>query len=129
MIDREQIARLGQHVEASRPEPPPVPLGDEVTPVLLRWLSTAPLCVRVLVQERDAYGRGKYGQGLRTQDGRDGVEDLRQELGDALQYAAKVAMVGGRDAELLELLEAVYALRDMLLWPETVRVSAEALHP
>ena len=43
-----------------------------------------------LVKQRDAFGRAKYGQPLMTNDGRNGLEDARQEMGDLLQYICKV---------------------------------------
>ena len=45
-----------------------------------------------LVRERDAFGRTKYGQPLMSNDGRNGITDARQELGDLIQYACKVSM-------------------------------------
>ena len=112
MSDREQIARLGQHVEASRPEPPPVPLGEPVTPRLVAWLEQrGDHGVADLVRARDAFGRAKYGQPLTTEDGRDTMEDLAQEIGDALQYACKASITG---ADVYRLLPAVAALYDLM---------------
>jgi hypothetical protein len=111
-IHAAQLAQLGAHVEASRPEPPPVPGGLPVTPALLAWLrARGALEAADLVLERDAYGRAKYGQPLTTEDGRCTVEDLRQELGDALQYAAKAAL---RAEDVRMLLPIVEALRDLM---------------
>lgn len=93
----DQLARLGEHVEASRHEPPPVPRGEEVAPRLIAWLeSWDDRTTADLVRARVAFGRAKYGQPLMSDDGRDTSEDLRQELGDALMYAAKAAMQGRR---------------------------------
>lgn len=79
----------------STPEPPPKPEGELVTPPLIAWLEArGHAAAAQLVRERDAYGRTKYGQGLMTGDGRDTIEDLRQELGDAMQYAWKARMQG-----------------------------------
>lgn len=109
--DREQLARLGAHVEASRPEPPPVPKGREVTPPLTAWLEAFGMPTAAdLVRQRDEFGRTKYGQPLRTEDGRDSVEDLRQELGDALQYAAKAALNGEDMRALMGVVDALQAL-------------------
>ena len=44
----------------------------------------------VLVEERNAFGVAKYGQPLMTQDGRNGIEDARQELCDLVSTAVLV---------------------------------------
>ena len=87
---------------ASRPEPPPVAGREDVTPALLEWLTCD--CPRGfaqgrqdaydLVQQRDAFGRAKYGTGLQTHNGRDPIEDARQEFGDLLQYVHQAKMEG-----------------------------------
>lgn len=88
----------------SVPQPPPKSGGLLVTPVLLAYLAKNGYAEAAkLVQERDAYGKLKYKQGLMTDDGRDVVEDARQELGDLLQYAFS-ARVQGRDLEPLRAL-------------------------
>lgn len=111
----DQLARLGERVEASRPEPPPVPCGEEVAPVLLEWIGSSHRMSHVvrLVRQRD--------QGLTTRDGRDGVEDLYQGLGDALLYACKVVMAGGRDHELRAVAGVLEVLRTIVCWPDKVR--------
>jgi hypothetical protein len=84
----------GQAKKMSQPEPAPVEKGIVVPDALIAYLEdnhpyeAAVLCP--LVRERDAFGRAKYGQPLMSQDGRNGVEDARQEAGDLLQYAFKV---------------------------------------
>lgn len=85
----------------SVPEPPPKPFGTLVPNALISHLKkhhtyfSDDLCT--LVKERDAFGRKKYGQPLMSEDGRDGVEDARQEAGDLLQYAFKVYLSGDKD--------------------------------
>lgn len=85
----------------SVPEPPPMPSGVVVPDTLISHLKehhayfSDDLCS--LVKERDAFGRAKYGQPLMSEDGRDGVEDARQEAGDLLQYAFKVYLSGDKD--------------------------------
>jgi len=81
------------------PQPAPKPEGEDVLPSLLRWLfdrghlaRLPDLAVKLLA--RDALGRRKYGQPLRTDDGRDDGRDLEDELLDALQYAHKLAHRG-----------------------------------
>lgn len=90
-----------REIEASRPEPAPKAEGEPVTPALLEWLckergfaADGFADAYDLVEARDAYGRAKYGQGLMTGDGRDTIEDARQELGDLLQYCWKSRMQG-----------------------------------
>lgn len=82
-------------VKPSKPEPPPVQRGELVTPSLVAWLQArGDAEAAQLVLERDAFGRPKYGQGLMTDDGRGAVEDLRQELGDGMQYGWKAVLQG-----------------------------------
>lgn len=92
---------------ASIPEPLPKQQGIPVTPLVLRWLDDygkrADIDVKevkALIQARDAFGRKKYSQPLLTADGRDGIEDARQELGDAIQYLVK-ARYNGKDTTVL----------------------------
>lgn len=100
-------------VSVSIPEPPPIPNGEVVPDVLINYLvlfqkehlplvpteardpfleSMADLIS--LIHQRDAFGRAKYGQPLMTQDGRNGIEDAKQELGDLLQYIMKCKLAG-----------------------------------
>lgn len=108
--------------QASTPEPPPKPGQELVTPALLAFLRDpmgAPPYVLDLVRQRDAFGRAKYGQGLMTFDGRDTYEDLRQELGDALQYTFKLweeVRAGGWDAGHLEGLGRLKVISEHLDW-------------
>ncbi len=99
------MASLAQTIgeaRASVPEPAPKPHGEAVTPYVLDWIATHadvyyagdPAPLMHLVQARDAFGRQKYGQPLCTGDGRNTEEDLKQELGDALQYAMKMSLDG-----------------------------------
>ena len=95
-------------VSASVPEPPPVVGGEVVPDVLINYLTlfkeenktavSNEIQERfikgmdglvTLVQQRDAFGRAKYGQPLMSEDGRNGIEDAKQELGDLLQYLMK----------------------------------------
>ena len=97
--------------KASTPQPPPIDEGIDVGASLEATLtrlylfgadaSTAPTIhdALELVQERRAFGLAKYGQPLRTEDGRDGIEDLRQELGDALMYTHKLYLTDRLTAE------------------------------
>jgi hypothetical protein len=84
---------------SSIPEPPPKPSGLVVPDALIKYLkqdkNNEDLCN--LVKQRDAFGRAKYGQPLMSKDGRNGVEDARQEAGDLLQYAYKVYLANDRE--------------------------------
>ena len=107
--------------EADYPEPPPVNVGREVTPALLNWLQNLPLrmnddwgvdTARDLIKSRAAFGLQKYGQPLRTEDGRNVIHDARQELGDLLQYVMSAHMQSldlGPIRRLLPILEALLA--------------------
>lgn len=103
---------MSQEQQASVPEPAPVSRGVPVTPALLAWLETlahvkgAPE-LSALVRERDAFGRAKYGQPLMSDDGRNTVEDARQELGDLAQYLFKARMQGVDWDELRALINIV----------------------
>jgi hypothetical protein len=81
------------HSVASIPEPAPQRAGFVVPEKLIIHLadlldgSNDTQFERLihLIEQRDAFGRQKYGQPLMSQDGRDGCEDARQELGDLMQ--------------------------------------------
>lgn len=113
----------------SVPEPPPRAGGALVTPLVLAWIASQRPNIgqeRVdqalrLVMERDAFGRTKYGQGLALEDGRDTFEDLRQELGDALQYGLKLR-VEGVGGERLEEVRWLVHLLWLLLCADKVEV-------
>lgn len=97
---------------AAREQPAPIARGQEVVPWLLGWLAAneAPVEVVEAVRARDALGRVRYGQGLRTHDGRDPVADLAQELADALVYLARLKMLGADVEPLRPLLQAILTL-------------------
>jgi len=105
-------------MKASIPEPSPKPKGSPVTPALLIWLSqnvkdqAALESASDLVTQRDIFGRNKYGQPLMSGDGRDGLEDLKQEIGDALQYAFK-CRINGREIKD-EILPLVLVLKQLV---------------
>ena len=93
---------------ASVPEPSPHPYGRVVPDHLLSVIEQAQELqldsafdrmrnvhleqLRDLIKQRNAFGIQKYGQPLYSDDGRNGLEDARQELGDLLQYVCKVQM-------------------------------------
>jgi hypothetical protein len=88
-----ELTREHNDVGASKPEPPPLNKGIPVTTELLEWLHKGGHEGSMnLIIERDTYGINKYGQRLMTQDGRNSIEDARQELGDAMQYIYKAKL-------------------------------------
>lgn len=104
-LDATGWRELAAHTaQPSVPEPPPIDAGEAVTPMLIEWIErTAESCIAPLTDEtisliecRDAFGRSKYGQPLRLKDGRNTIEDARQEAGDLLQYLFK-AYKNGED--------------------------------
>ncbi len=100
-------------MRVSVPEPPPTVGGEVVPDVLINYLTlfkdehkdNIPDPARdkfivnmdglvSLIHQRDNFGRAKYGQPLMSEDGRNGVEDAKQELGDLLQYLMKCQLGG-----------------------------------
>ena len=120
--------------KASIPEPPPVPRGIIVPNGLLAFLEDAQRVDNLssevsatltklsdLVKERNAFGIAKYGQPLYSEDGRNGIEDARQELGDLLQYVFKVSLQQERQytveekRDLLNMIKTAVVLMSVLL--------------
>lgn len=101
----------------SRPEPDPQYSGQAVTPILVARLKElrCDTALIELIEARDAFGRQKYGQPLMSNDGRDGVEDAKQELGDLLQYCQKCVMAKQDTGELKALLVASLPILSELL--------------
>lgn len=99
----------------SIPEPPPKPCGIVVPDTLIAYMKDCSdwkdLCN--LVEQRDAFGRKKYGQPLMSEDGRNGVEDARQEAGDLLQYAFKVYLANDKQG-LKELSILISRVEDVI---------------
>lgn len=98
---------------SSRPEPPPVNSGISVTERLIDWLEQHGYrSSRDLILERQAYGIQKYGQTLMSNDGRNSVEDARQEIGDLMQYLMKISINGESCHQLKEPIQALIKLCD-----------------
>ncbi len=104
----------------SKPEPLPVSGDLFVTDYLIDHLSkrmttSGKFSYRTqcyenaiaLIRARDAYGKAKYNTRLRTNNGRDFVEDARQEIGDFMQYFYGCLLEGRDVSSLLELLHVV----------------------
>lgn len=98
----------------SIPEPPPVPNGEIVPDKLIASIEymdkftpdpkvSAQLVKLIeLVKERSNFGIAKYGQPLMSEDGRNGIEDARQELGDLIQYCFKIKMQKNKNPEEIQ---------------------------
>lgn len=93
------ISKMSEY--ASKPEPAPICRGENVNESLIKWIQDRymyllPLRKNIvgLLKERNAFGVQKYGQPLMSQDGRDDIEDARQEIGDFIQYLWKARMNG-----------------------------------
>ena len=96
---------------ASVPLPLPRNRGEPVTPALVSWLeSSGHSDVVPLIQARADFGLAKYGQPLMSGDGRDTLEDARQEAGDLLQYLFKARMTQTDVSALLPAIRACIAL-------------------
>lgn len=93
----------------SIPEPDPVAEGIVVPEALIKHLTESGYDHLIpLIRERDAFGRAKYGQPLMSEDGRNGIEDARQELGDLLQYVYKCHLAGEDLTELQKDISMAY---------------------
>ena len=89
---------------ASTPEPPPERGDRDVPQPLIAFLEDQGYHGAAdLVRDRVAFGEQKYGTRLKTDNGRDPIEDARQEIGDALQYLAQAKMEGRDLRELNDL--------------------------
>ena len=104
-------------MKKSKPAPSPKRLGEVIPKSRIIFFQNSKIEESIktklieLIMERDAFGREKYGQPLMSMDGRDTIEDARQEIGDLLQYTHK-AIVNGEDLEPIR--ELVLGLNYML---------------
>lgn len=95
----------------SKPEPPPQKGKESVNAKLMNWLAERrDMKASMLVLARAQFGLEKYGTALETHNGRDAVEDARQEIGDALQYVMQAKMEGRDMADLRELTQTLLEL-------------------
>ena len=91
--------------DASTPEPPPERGDRDVPEPLISFLEDQGYDGAAdLVRKRVRFGVEKYGTRLETGNGRDPIEDARQEIGDALQYLAQAKMEGRNVRELNDLI-------------------------
>lgn len=99
----------------SRTQPAPRQGGEDVAPRLLEWINGplsemrggADLHLWSLIVQRTALGYLRYGTVLQTHNGRDPVEDGRQELGDALKYIEQAIMQGEDLTPLIDVWQAI----------------------
>lgn len=114
--------------------PPPVPRGKIVPTHLLSLIEQAKELnldetfdrmrndhldqLATLVKQRNGFGMQKYGQPLYSEDGRNGLEDARQELGDLIQYVCKVNLSAEKYTrkELTEFLNLFNTAAVMIKW-------------
>ncbi|NDJ14089.1 MAG: hypothetical protein EBY17_23330 [Acidobacteriia bacterium] len=112
---RESLMRARKSLD-STPEKAPVKLGEPVTPALIVWLrgqglpNSELLPIIAGIEERSAAGLEKYDQVLMSGDGRDSVNDARQELLDFLQYAQAAKMKNRSLAPLESLVNLVLSI-------------------
>jgi len=66
----------------------------------------------LLIEERNRFGMEKYGQPLRTQDGRRDLRDALDELGDLLQYLMKARLNGHNLQGILDIIPFLILLCD-----------------
>lgn len=98
----------------SVPEPKPKNRGVVIPDLLIEYLrgyDNSQAAVK-LIQDRDAFGRSKYGQPLMSQDGRDSVEDAMQEIGDCMQYLYKAHVNGENVDRIREVIPFLLHLLD-----------------
>jgi hypothetical protein len=93
-------------------QPAPVARGLCVPEYLIAYLKMTGASEDVvrLIEQRDAFGRKKYGQSLHTEDGRRDLQDALEEIGDFMQYAFKMRLKGSSTASLLPYLKAAMSL-------------------
>jgi hypothetical protein len=100
------------HHRAATPEPPPTGDGAVVLDALLKKIDECgmghahlfPLQARVRADlvARAEFGLKKYGTRLRTNNGRNAITDLYQEVLDAIMYSMQARMEGKHAGTLVE---------------------------
>ena len=78
------------------PQPAPLNEGEDVIAGLARWMLTQGenIDIATLLLQRRQFGVEKYGQPLMSNDGRDSLKDLEDEILDALAYSHKIILAG-----------------------------------
>lgn len=96
----------GLAARVAMPEPAPRLGSQPVTPSLVTILRGSGMHEQAdEVEARAAFGLAKYGTALTADNGRDHLNDMRQELADALQYA-RAAVISGRRSEAAAVADA-----------------------
>jgi hypothetical protein len=97
----------------AEPEPLPRAEGEPIPELLVEWLEEKienSGTVISDVQARAEFGFKKYGQYLMSDDGRDTINDARQEAIDLLKYMFKARVRGEDLTELKDVLAAIVTL-------------------
>lgn len=95
-------------------EPAPEDGRMPVMPWLVRQLRSLGCAdeTLALVRSRAAIGLARYGTELRTQNGRNPVNDAREEVGDLLMYLMQARLEGRDVSELVAPIRAALELAD-----------------
>jgi hypothetical protein len=101
------------HLAHSIPVGEIVNAGDEVFPVLRQHIRGNTRLL-ALIDERDRWGQAKYGQPLRTGDGRNTDQEIMGESLDLLPYITKKAMQTG-DPRWLDVLNTAISLANDII--------------
>lgn len=95
------------------PEPPPRAEGEPIPELLVEWLEEKvenPGTIVEDIRARAEFGFKKYGQYLMSDDGRDTINDARQEAIDLLKYMYKAKLRGEDLKNLADVLGAIVSL-------------------
>jgi len=121
-IGREDLLRAIEVLEPFKDLPDaPNPGLDQVTPKAVEMIGMVRDChdaaqIAGLIEERDQFGRAKYGQSLMTFDGRDTAKEIEDELADAIQYTAKGLVEGSvTEYQWDWILQLIGVTRDMII--------------
>lgn len=97
----------------AEPEPPPRAEGAPIPELLVEWIEEhieKSGTVVEDVQARAEFGFKKYGQYLMSDDGRDTINDARQEAIDLLKYMYKAKIRGEDVSKLSDVLSIIATL-------------------
>lgn len=97
----------------AEPEPPPRAEGAPIPELLVEWIEEhieKSGTVVEDVQARAEFGFKKYGQYLMSDDGRDTINDARQEAIDLLKYMYKAKIRGEDVSKLSDVLSIIVTL-------------------
>lgn len=97
----------------AQPEPPPRAEGEPIPDLLVEWIEEhieKPGTVIEDIKARAAFGYQKYGQYLMSDDGRDTINDARQEAIDLLKYMYKAKIRGEDLNQLRDVLSIIVTL-------------------